>query len=68
MLKHLRNLSDESVVEQWAKNAYYQYFGGQWTMMFSGIVKEWKIMRRFLLLWKPGSRCKMLFTGEVLYL
>lgn len=29
MLKHLRNLSDESVVEQWAENAYYQYFSGE---------------------------------------
>lgn len=29
MLKHIRNLSDESVVEQWAENAYYQYFGGE---------------------------------------
>lgn len=29
MLKHIRNLSDESVVEQWAENAYYQYFSGQ---------------------------------------
>lgn len=29
MLKHLRNLSDESVVEQWSENAYYQYFSGQ---------------------------------------
>lgn len=26
ILKHLRNLSDESVVEQWSENAYYQYF------------------------------------------
>ena len=24
ILKHLRNLSDESVVEQWSENAYYQ--------------------------------------------
>ncbi|MBK7883935.1 MAG: transposase [Chitinophagaceae bacterium] len=24
-----RNLSDESVVGQWAENAYYQYFGGE---------------------------------------
>jgi IS5 family transposase len=31
MLKHLRNLSDESVVEQWAENAYYQYFSGEKT-------------------------------------
>ena len=28
MLKHIRNLSDECVVEQWAENSYYQYFGG----------------------------------------
>ena len=27
-LKHVRNLSDESVVEQWSENAYYQYFCG----------------------------------------
>ena len=29
MLKHIRNLSDESVVEQWAENGYYQYFSGE---------------------------------------
>ena len=29
ILKHLRNLSDESVVEQWEENAYYQYFCGE---------------------------------------
>jgi IS5 family transposase len=29
ILKHIRNISDESVVEQWAENAYYQYFGGE---------------------------------------
>ncbi len=29
MLKHLRNLSDESVVEQWSENVYYQYFSGE---------------------------------------
>ena len=28
ILKHVRNLSDESVVEQWSENAYYQYFCG----------------------------------------
>ena len=27
-LKHVCNLSDESVVEQWSENAYYQYFCG----------------------------------------
>lgn len=26
ILKHLRNISDESVAEQWSENAYYQYF------------------------------------------
>lgn len=29
LLKHLRNLSDESVVEQWMENVYYQYFSGE---------------------------------------
>jgi len=29
ILKHLRNLSDESVVEQFQENAYYQYFCGE---------------------------------------
>jgi IS5 family transposase len=29
ILKQLRNLSDESIVEQWGENAYYQYFGGE---------------------------------------
>lgn len=29
ILKQLRNLSDESVVEQWAENIYYQYFSGE---------------------------------------
>lgn len=28
ILKHLRNLPDESLVEQWSENAYYQYFCG----------------------------------------
>lgn len=28
ILKHLRNLSDEALVEQWAENLYYQYFSG----------------------------------------
>lgn len=28
ILKHLRNVSDESMVEQWSENAYYQYFCG----------------------------------------
>ncbi len=26
VLKHLRNISDESVVVQWSENAYFQYF------------------------------------------
>jgi len=29
ILKYLRNLSDKSVVEQWAENSYYQYFCGE---------------------------------------
>ena len=29
ILKHVRNLSDESLVEQWSENVYYQYFGGE---------------------------------------
>lgn len=29
LLKHIRNISDESVVEQWFENIYYQYFGGE---------------------------------------
>jgi IS5 family transposase len=28
-LKHIRDLSDESVVEQWSENGYYQYFSGE---------------------------------------
>ena len=31
ILKQLRNLSDESIVEQWSENSYYQYFGGEQT-------------------------------------
>ena len=29
ILKHLRDLSDENVVEQWAENSYYQYLSGE---------------------------------------
>jgi IS5 family transposase len=29
ILKHVRNISDESVVEQWQENVYYQYFCGE---------------------------------------
>src|SRR4051812_25465215 len=29
ILKYLRNLSDESLVEQWSENLYYQYFSGE---------------------------------------
>jgi IS5 family transposase len=29
ILKHIRNISDESVVEQFQENAYYQYFCGE---------------------------------------
>jgi IS5 family transposase len=33
MLKHIRNVSDESVVEQWSENNYYQYFCGETTFV-----------------------------------
>ncbi len=33
MLKHIRNVSDESVVEQWSENIYYQYFCGETTFI-----------------------------------
>src|SRR5665647_401444 len=29
LLKHIRNISDESAVEQWQENTYYQYFCGE---------------------------------------
>jgi transposase, IS5 family len=29
ILKQLRNLSDESIVEQWSENSYFQYFSGE---------------------------------------
>ena len=29
ILKQLRNLSDESIVEHWSENSYYQYFSGE---------------------------------------
>ena len=29
ILKHVRNVSDESIVEQWQENIYYQYFCGE---------------------------------------
>jgi IS5 family transposase len=29
ILKQVRNLSDESIVEQWSENIYYQYFSGE---------------------------------------
>ena len=29
LIKHIRNLSDESVVEQWQENSYYQYLCGE---------------------------------------
>lgn len=29
LLKHIRNVSDESIVEQWSENVYYQYFCGE---------------------------------------
>jgi IS5 family transposase len=29
ILKYLRNLSDENLVDQWSENVYYQYFSGE---------------------------------------
>lgn len=29
LLKHIRNISDDGVVEQWSENNYYQYFCGE---------------------------------------
>ena len=29
ILKHMRDISDESIVEQWQENVYYQYFCGE---------------------------------------
>ena len=29
ILKHLRNLSDENLVDQWSENIYFQHFSGQ---------------------------------------
>jgi len=39
ILKHLRNLSDESVVEQWSENNYFQYFTGE-TSFVAGLPCE----------------------------
>lgn len=33
LLKHIRNVSDESVVEQWSENIYYQNFCGENTFV-----------------------------------
>jgi transposase, IS5 family len=33
ILKQVRSLSDESVVEQWAENSYYQYFSGEFSFV-----------------------------------
>lgn len=35
ILKHVRNVSDESVVEQWQENIYYQYFCGEQSIQTS---------------------------------
>jgi len=39
ILKHIRNVSDESVVEQWSENNYYQYFCGE-TSFVAGVPCE----------------------------
>lgn len=42
ILKHLCNISDESIVEQWTENAYFQYFYGihEFTSSFPYNVSE----------------------------
>ena len=40
MLKHIRNISDESVVEQWAENAYYQYFSARKCLLLQSHVRH----------------------------
>lgn len=35
ILKHVRNVSDESVVEQWQENIYYQYFCGEQSILYA---------------------------------
>lgn len=35
ILKHVHNVSDESVVEQWHENIYYQYFCGEQSIQTS---------------------------------
>jgi IS5 family transposase len=39
MLKHIRNLSDEAVVEEWSENNYFQYFTGE-SSFVSGVPCE----------------------------
>ena len=29
ILKHVRNLSDENLIDHWAENIYFQYFSGE---------------------------------------
>lgn len=44
ILKHLRNLSDGYLVEQWGNNAYYQYFCGM--QDFTPSAKEYHLPHR----------------------
>lgn len=44
ILKHLRNLSDGYLVEQWSNNAYYQYFCGM--QDFTPSAKEYHLPHR----------------------
>lgn len=40
ILKYLRNISDESVVEQCSKNVYYQYFCGESVFLLDTYTKK----------------------------
>ena len=48
ILKYLRNLSVENVVEQWSENCYYQYFSGiqKFTPKYSCVPTELVAFRK----------------------
>ncbi|MBC7534598.1 MAG: transposase [Ferruginibacter sp.] len=46
ILKHVRNLSDENLVEHWSENLYYQYFGGEqfFQPIFHAFLPNWFLL------------------------
>ena len=40
IIKSLRNLSDENLIEQWAENIYYQYVCGE-QKGYNGYLCQW---------------------------